>query len=413
MITTKQFCFATKAIKNEQNDFIKLEVVEGNATTPQYPVFVKWMLNHLFAWHPNDLKISSPSKNCEYAVTETLQNYIHRCDKQITTEYLRNSSNVVRMLSLKMTESEFAKFKPVKLILAPNQKKQTLLTARIALQDKPAPMIVLRNGVFSSADTFMAERTYAYLFYFKMGYHVIIVENSTSPSFIQNNQFLTFGGIDESIQNIYLGKFLTDKKLDLARQVTSLHLVGISLGGQGVLYASMLNDLNQHAYQNMIAICPVVHLQNNLEKYFYPHNSINYFKNVWAKIRLKSLWEKYPQAGEQKNADTIHDAFQIIAKKYRGIILQSESIRIPSFYRKKSRIWDLLESWDQYQNVQTPVSLIATKSDNLVGYELNGQTLLNQVNIEQILFPSGNHCSLPIAYQWPVLEKIFQQLLSK
>ena len=63
--------------------------------------------------------------------------------------------------------------------------------------------------------------------------------------------------------------------------------------------------------------------------------------------------------------------------------------------------------------MQTPVSLIATKSDNLVGYELNGQTLLNQVNIEQILFPSGNHCSLPIAYQWPVLEKIFQQLLSK
>lgn len=413
ILFTKHFCFAIPTIKNEQNELVKLEVVEENASTPQYPVIVKWMLHHVFDWHPTDLKNKSPSKNCELTTTEPLQNYINRCDKEITTEYLTDSINSLRMLSLKMTESEFEKFKRVKLTLAPNQKQQTLLSARIALQDKPAPMIVLRNGVFSSADTFMAERTYAYLFYFKMGYHVMVVENSTSPSFIQNNLHLTFGGIDESIQNMYIGKFLADKKLKLAKQITRLHLVGISLGGQGVLYTSILNDLNQHVYQNMIAMCPVVHLQKNLEKYFYPHNSANYFKNAWASIRLKSLWVKLAQKNEGNTTDTIRNAFYLIAERYHGIILSSDNIHLPPFYLTKLKLWELLDSWDQYQNVQTPVTLLATKNDDLVGYEINGKTLIQQKNIEHILFQNGNHCSMPIAYQWPILEKMFLRLLDK
>lgn len=413
ILLIKQICFATLSITNEQNEYVKLEVAPEITTTQSYPIIIKWMFNNLFNWHPSELKKSSLSKKCEFTTTESIQEYINRCEKEITTENQNNITNALRMLSLKMTEKELSKFKRVRLILAPNQKQQTHLTARIALQDKLAPMIVLRNGVFSSADSFMAEKTYAYLFYFKMGYHVMIVENSTSPSFIQNNQYLTFGGIDESIQNIYIGKFLSDNKLNLAKQITRLHLVGISLGGQGVLYSSMLNDLNQHVYQNMIALCPAVHLQKNLEKYFYPHNLQNYFKNFWANIRMQSLWEKYPKSAEPNIANTIRQSFQLISENYQGIILKSDIIQLPAFYRQKTELWDLLESWDQYQNVQTPVSLLATVNDELVGYEINGKTLFNQSNIEHLLFPTGNHCSMPISYQWPILENIFQKLFSK
>lgn len=413
MSGTSQSFDKIKAIEQYITPTIQIQILPKIVQDPYYPMAIQYLFQNLMSWHPSELKPNKISQKCVQLQTNQRQDFINQCEKDLITQHTSDSYNAIKMLSMKMTETEFNQFHRIQFQINGKKNHQVYLNARLALQNKPAPLIVFRNGVFSSVDSFLAERTYAYLFFFKLGYHLLIIENTTSPQFISNNSFLSFGGIDESLQNILIGKYFADEKNPIHNLIQSLHLAGISLGGQGVLYASQLNDLNHHIYQNVTALCPVVHLKSNLETFFYPHNLSNYFKNYWARKRLTPIFHRLGDFKISTTENTIQDVFTHIAKNYQGPILLNENIKVPHYFYDKKYIWDLLESWNEYKDVKTPVTIIATKNDDLVGYQINGGTLIDQKNTEHILFNYGNHCSLPIAYQWDFLTDLFQQLFSK
>lgn len=123
---------------------------------------------------------------------------------------------------------------------------------------KPRPLLIIRGGIFSSSSEFLAER-FMWMQFFEQGpFNVLLVESSSGPDFIYTNDKISVGGYFEAQQNLWIAKRLRSKEEPIAKIISSVHLMGISLGGQGVLMAHQWNDLNDSPIESFLAYCPVV-----------------------------------------------------------------------------------------------------------------------------------------------------------
>ena len=120
--------------------------------------------------------------------------------------------------------------------------------------------MILRLGVFSNVEEFLPER-FLLMQIFEQGLaNVLVLENSTGADFIANNQRWTMGGYDEGLQNMQVVRMLRRSSAPLSQLISSVHLMGVSLGGHGVLFASLLNQYNgqpeHQAIQSFTTFCP-------------------------------------------------------------------------------------------------------------------------------------------------------------
>jgi hypothetical protein len=92
---------------------------------------------------------------------------------------------------------------------------------------------------------------------------------------------------------MWIAKTLTDRAEPLSQIVGSLHMVGMSLGGHGVLFASLLNEFNlnddgQRRIESFFGFCPVVHLKTNID-HLLEAGVFGLGVEFWSRYRLQSL----------------------------------------------------------------------------------------------------------------------------
>ena len=293
----------------------------------------------------------------------------------------------------------------------------TVVHALLGLKDgKPRPMVVFRMGIFSNVDQMYAERFLLMQLFEQSPFNILAIESMTGSDFIARNKSRSFAGMDEAVQNLHVLKHLRDPAEPISRLVSSVHLLGISMGANGQLLTHILQS-QQGAKpwaNSTLLLCPPLRLQETLD-YHLNHRWRTVLINLWARKRLAQL--RREDVG-LRDDHFLQDLLDKVARTYQGPIEDAAWIRWPADWsERKKDFWKGNAFLPLVKDVPTPLFILATREDPIVPYLLNsGLIERQQVDLGAapvLLWPleKSAHCALPGAYDWREMASIFQDYI--
>lgn len=347
-----------------------------------------------------------------------MKRYFQDCTSEIQNGSTSTFANLVKTMTIRYVPNEHPFLRKVVLNLPGNIKLKGLLALKGDL--KRRPMVIIRPGIFANIMDFIPERAWMIMLFEQSPFNVLLVENMTGGDFIQNNSRVSFGGYDEGLQNIVISRWLSDPVEPISKIVSSVHLFGISLGGHGTLFASLLNKFNSSSDRSLInsftALCPVVDLQASMQA-ITDGGTMSTLVDLWSRERLDGIEERLPSVYPHARFAFLKNATSEIARTYQGGLSYNSSITLPAGMKDGSNFWELNDFWSRYKDVQEPVLIFATSKDPAVPFSLNSQKLVNKEikldskNIRVIELPQGVHCTLAVPYDWHTLATLFQSYI--
>lgn len=344
-----------------------------------------------------------------------IQKYFKDCESEIETGWNNDAVNLMKMMTMKLEPQAHPFMQRVVFSLPGNIKLKGLLGLKGDY--KKRPLIVIRLGIFANVEEFMPERAWVMMLFEQSPFNVLLLENMSGTDFIANNTRFSFGGYDEAIQNILVAQILKDPNEPLSRLIESLHLFGVSLGGHGVLYGSLLNELNspkgRPLYQSFMGMCPVVNLEKTL-KNLTLEKPFSWVAEFWAGKRLAALPEKVKSLEDTSRFSLLETSVGEVARTYQGGLSYVSAIKLPEGLRDGPDFWQLNDFWKYYKNVRQPVMIFGNHTDLLVPFKLNAQELQKKEikiasnNVSVVDFGHGIHCTLPVPYDWKAISTLLQ-----
>jgi pimeloyl-ACP methyl ester carboxylesterase len=402
-----------------------------NNASGRYPVFLNFLFQNVLSWIPSGApKVMSP--NCEPEVWGArlqdprvkdaislqgalVQKYFQDCAGDLATGNTSSFVNLSKMMTMKFQPQVHPFMRRVVVQLPGNVKLKGLLGLKGDF--KARPFVIMRLGIFSSIEDFKPERAWAMMMFEQSPFNVLLLENMSSGDFVADNSQFAFGGYDEGLQNILVAKLLQDPMQPISRLVDSVHIFGVSLGGHGTLFASLLNDFNspknRPLIQSFSAMCPVVNLQDTMQN-LTSGGAFSAMVDLWSRERLKGLGSKMSAVNDYDNFSFLKKAVSEIARTYQGGLSYVSGIHLPPGMKDGADFWGLNDFWKFYNNVKQPVLIVATDQDMAVPYALNSARLQNKSmkvdskNIRVVNLPEGYHCTLAIPYDWKALSTVLQ-----
>ncbi len=400
-------------------------------TKGSYPALFSSLFDDYLSWIPTGEK-KPISEKCDFKNWQTalynrkqsteynelgsyLQKYVDECGALLETGLNGLFENVHYMLSMKFDPQKHPFFHKVMFHLPGNVKLKGILGLKG--DSKPRPLIIVRLGIFAGIEDFYADRAWAMMLFEQSPFNVLLVENMTNTDFVENNSRFSFGGYDEGIQNIHLAKYFKNPKEPISTLVSSVHYMGISLGGHGVLFSSLLNGLNSPPKQSLISsfvlMCPVVDLKKSMsgltnKEYYAP------LIDVWSRRRLSGIFLKDPEFKANSYFSFLPTLITKIEKSYQGGLSYNSDIKLPEGMLDHADFWGVNDYWKFYENIKEPVLIFATQQDPAVNFNDNSKTILekkigqNTRNLNVVEMKRGYHCTLPVAYDWANQVTLYQ-----
>lgn len=406
------------------NDFIQMEMEYKNneAVQSRYPKWMRRALEGLVGWYPGtvwDMKSRCSLKELGILLESTA---VLQQQQQILSEYVKNCDpaysknnfiNALKILSQRGSFHHHPFFKYSFLNFPANIKTRALWGVK---SEAKRDLVIVRPGVYGNVDELIAERYILYLLTELNDYHVVVLENSTSGNHFVNNEDVTIGAPKEAFENLYLAEQIR-KHPKLSKLVDKIHIMGISLGGNGALLSSLINQKEGGKYfDKTLLFCPVVdfessfkeQMQDGLRSYAIDAWSSRRFKDLEAKkdFELSSFWESLFSLRPR----WVNSAWSLFEKKYKfhpewqtylsKDFYQGDFVKDYQFYTEQTRLPDNLY-------------VVATDVDPIVFPESNYQRLADKAHEKTFFykFHDGFHCSFAYTYQWKFLDTMFASLI--
>ena len=402
--------------------------------SPKLSIYPEWLYSQMMAtqgWKPS----LNVSEECKLSFSSPVL-LPAKCEAHYELSYWET------FLSKLFVEFDFTdptKFQRIQFEPQPGLKIRGLLglqTAKGLVQKKP--LIIIRMGIYGNVDEVLAERFLARVAYQELGFHILLVESLTSHGYLTLNDDYSIGGIEEGLHTFYILNSITHGKVDWAKNISDIYLMGLSLSGPGVFVAnyldehSLINGKNKKADLKAIELfCPLV----NFPETFKEHSKPGFFSamaDIWTRKRLQILrtrdknledipWWKtffdltprfFPQALGDLNLKRGQPVFKLENfKEFKDLKLPQEFV---DHISKSKTLFDLNHFWSFYKNEQTPIHIYLTPNDPLVMNQMNAELIRNHQQpgvFKKVQFTDlkGMHCALAAEYQWPFLVELVRR----
>jgi pimeloyl-ACP methyl ester carboxylesterase len=367
-----------------------------------------------------ELMLTSGSSQARQA--SDMQNFFNRCGDHLA----RNAPSPVWAL-LKVSKSLYSTCDnpAIRKVLIHLDNR---LTLRGLLALKPGnekrPLIIVRCGVFCNAGDSSHRMMLMHLFD-ESAFNVLAINNITGSDYIIDNGFLSLGGFDEGTQMIRLAALI--QQLPLSSRVSSLHALGVSLGGQGALFAAKLNQYNLDSrglplFSSVLAISPVVDLQSSMTNLFSSPVIGDLAKKIFFSQFAKSiqflpaLADLFPEMKQTRPAEI---PIAVAAQAAQHYAEAGTSWYLDPF--KNSVITSTKELWASNNflklatvSIKTPTLVFAAGDDQIVSTALNAAKLQLQTqaiagdNLAVVTVPHGSHAAFNMIYGWQTTSTLYR-----
>lgn len=345
--------------------------------------------------------------------------FFSRCHEQFEKGSWLGPASLVKYFN---TNYPFLASSRVKTLLIPLSGGRKI-PATLAMKEsgRSRPLVVVKAGVFSTSGEEPSLRNYMIHLFDQSPFNVLLVSNQTGMDYLYQNKYVSLGGWSEGQETIEIAQWLYSQP-DIGPTISSLHLMGISLGGNAAVYGAYYNDLNlnplttQKYYNSVTAICPVISLKRTLEK-LYSHKLVGplFYSNTRDHYAEASKYltdvpdltraEAFP--AKEKMSDYIGHVAAVSLNR-RGLA----SINGESFLR-------LNNFWNLTKKVNTPTLVWASKDDMVVNNEVNAEVFEHDdyyesaSNTGTLNFEHGNHCAFSAAYGFQASSSVLRNFVLK
>jgi predicted alpha/beta-fold hydrolase len=302
------------------------------------------------------------------------------------------------------------------------------LKGYIAVQDEQVkrPWVIIKCGVFCAATESGSMRNFMMNLFDESPFNIIILGNRTGDDFIKENQTISVGGLYESADFYAVADWLTQDER-LGKTVSSIHVLGISLGGSASVMAEHYHDLYERQdskarIASYIAICPVVNLEPTIHDMYAPGIKGELFSRMtWN--QLMSTKNYLPDASDLLNrnrmpsGEAFVDLFAEFGYRY-GRKMQSNPLYFGKhpFVQSIQDYWSLSNYNEQTKIIRKPLFVWASKDDMIVSNKINtlsleNSELGNSENLALVNVNYGNHCGFSTAYGHSVTSSILRSFI--
>jgi hypothetical protein len=350
-----------------------------------------------------------------YQQASALQRMVDRCDRDWGRNQPSEWETIFDLANVRYDLCANSRIRKVALRLDDG----TVLRGFLGLKPGGArrPLILVRCGLFCDAGDMSHRFLFMHLFD-ESPFNVLGIGNATGAEFVADNQYISVGGLAEGIQFQRIARLIA--RSPLARLVSSYHLASVSLGSQGVLFASYINQFNVNAgtppFASALALCPVVNL---------PESSKTLFDGGWKGLLAKSFF------GEVLGAIAYIPGLRFFFPKTDSEEIPIEAANasvahlsqlprdwfLPPF--SALRIHNRKDFWNANRflplaprGTSVPTLAFAAANDWIVPTAVNAAPLARTApvdgNLGVAIAARGNHCAFSMAYGWETATEIYR-----
>lgn len=348
-------------------------------------------------------------------VADAYEKFLKRCAPEMETGWNDIFTNAAASMILQMEPNRHPFARHVMFNLPNGILLKGLLFMKA--DQKKRPLIVFRTGIFSNTQNFNPERFLVMQAFEQGPFNMLVLESMSGSEFVKHNEAFAWGGFDEGLQNFLVARELQHASQPISRFIDSVHLLGMSMGSHGILYANLLNDLNPRSdktkvVNSTLAYCPLLNMRDTLDYHMSQGFSMD-IMNYWASRRLPELSQRFPEA---KGDNFIPEILKVLESNYQGALL-SEKGKLPDILVPpvdKEGFWQRNDFWPAYKNIQTPAMIFATVKDPVVSWFINsgriadGRMKFPDSNLKMFSFAQGFHCSFAVSYDWSRFADLLQ-----
>lgn len=427
----------------------KLEPSTG-PVTPEFPADLTVtpvsdpLKTNWFPWSPSGVNNTLTSNICSQEAlrdhlwsstsaavqARAVNDWLLRCNKEIAGPFSRHT--YLTLMKFATVSYDFHENPNIRMVRA-TLPDGRVLSGIIAMKpdDTPRPFIIAKCGIFCNSEQSTTQRFFMMHLFDETPFHVLALASNTGSDFQVENKAFSLGGFDEGRQLFEIAQLVRSSASPIRKRISSVHVVGASLGGNAALYAGLYASANiippQEGIQSVTATCPVVVLENSARRLFsaQPISTLASFETIH---HLRGIYSFVPVLGQYFPPNMRW----LKGKKLFDRLMKAVVAYYHDWTAKKP--WDLkpftglqIDSLEQFwhlndfrhyvSQVTVPTMTISADNDGFITSNLNSQ-LLNQTlhkasnnNVGNIFLKQGNHCAFAIANGWGNYSMILREYI--
>lgn len=350
---------------------------------------------------------------------KAINNWVHRCGEEISTPVSRHS--IVPLIKFATMSYDFLDNPHIRAVKAtlPDGRQ---LSGFVAMKPDniPRPFVVAKCGVLCNAEASTTHRAFMMHLFDESPFHVLTLANITGSDFMRTNKAFSVGGFDEGRQLYQIAQLLRSPDSPIADRISSVHVMGASLGGSGALYAGLYSSLNdvpdQRSIQSVTAMCPVVVVENSVKRLYLakPISTVASFQTI-RQLRdlfgfIPVLGRIFPEGWRRLKGDRLYKKLsEAVFEYYREWTHKSPWDLHPFKGTKVTSVeqfWELNDFRNYINDVRIPTLTVAAENDDLVSVDGNTKLLNGSLKktpneyMDTVFFKQGNHCAFGLANGW-------------
>ncbi len=327
-----------------------------------------------------------------------LKEWISRCEDQMLYPAILRGLRAYGVLGIRYNFEDYRGYMPVRLKFS-NQTSTRAILGLKARQKRP--LVIFRSGIFSNTAHQQAERFLIQHLFDASPFHILILPSTTGSDYTRDNPNSEVGADVEAQQIEEIMSWLSDPTQRLGYFVSDVHLVGASLGSQGMIryladhpdaavvdtgvVDATVTDAPAEArpshlkkVNSFVALCPVLDFKAAIEPKLANVFS-KFFVGLWANHRLQEFAAVHNFSQEKSYIESVFGYFS----------------SLPNFWQRQDVKSDLLK-------IKAPSWIFASKDDPLVPFATNA-ALLDPLqlpkSLELFYLNNGGHCYFPANFK--------------
>jgi predicted alpha/beta-fold hydrolase len=355
-----------------------------------------------------------------------LQGWEAQCESQLSRYHTNNLGILLQFANVNYDLIQNKNIKKLRFTFNDNNSVKGLL----AMKPGKRPLVIFQTGIYDNAVDGAVVRNYFMNMYDETPFHILVLGSNTGVEYIKDNHILSMGGFEEGKQILDVVQMITNDPA-YRDQITDVHVVGVSLGSNAVLYSSLYNSYlpeGASKIKSTMAFCPVVNLQPTMDSVFkYTPRGI--FYGILTEQVLREVFSYVPQLANYLNPNYLFWSHEDMKNATSQVALQ--------YYQQKTsqQPWDMQpfsgdtintqdDIWShnnfiaQAQRVTTPTLVVYAKDDPLVKPSINSEDLYahfqNQnSDVGVMAFENGSHCAFNLGESWPTMSTLIRSYVLK
>lgn len=416
--------YTKEPIKDEYNTYVPSYIPDGSDAGISDPQCSAYQLKKIMQGHNGFVPTEGDLQN-------KLKYFFQVCTKNNVPAKMKSSFGpLIRFVRINYPFQEDSRFKYITAKLKDGRKVKGILGLKDS--QKPLPLVIFKCGVFCDTNPNASINSMIYQLFDESPFHILAVGNLTGEEFVLENMSPGLGGFDEGRQLFEIADWIQAKDSPLQSKVSSVHVVGASLGGHAALYSSLYasSNLGTESYKpvisSVIGICPVVNLEKAMSR-FFKNDLLSRGAAIMASHQLQTqimmlpiLRNYYKLTGNYSDEEALaamsNGSFEFYKQWTEKKPWDLQPFQGTKFTNKQ-QFWDVNNFPLYSQKIKIPTMVVHSTNDMIVESEDNALELENRLQTPEganplmftLDFKYGNHCAFSVAQGWNRIGTMYRE----